>query len=218
MGVALIGHATLVETRLDAAMARFADIASRCSAMHVVVGVPQKIELFWDRYRGNGHTVRRRCREILFEQRAPVKQLETVPGLRYATADDLADLLTVNAQMASAESGIDPRASDPNGFRRRLARRIEKGRVWIWTEAGRLLFKADLIAETSEVVYIEGVYVHPEERAKGFGRRCMSDLGRSILSRSEAICALVNEQNQASQEFFIGCGYQARGSYDTLFV
>src|SRR5712691_4295402 len=36
VGVALIGHATLVETSVDAAMASFADVASRCSAMHVV--------------------------------------------------------------------------------------------------------------------------------------------------------------------------------------
>lgn len=218
MGVALIGHATLVETNVDAALTCFADLASGCSAMHVIVGVPQKIKRFWNSYGNDDRSVRRRCSEVLFEQRPPVLQLETVPGLRCATLDDLAALLTVNAQMASAESGVDPLATDPKGFRRRLARRIEKGRVWIWTEAGRLLFKADLIAETPEVVYVEGVYVHPAERRKGYGRRCMSELAGSVLSRCGAIYVLVNEQNQASQEFFLSCGYQPRGSYDTLFV
>ena len=218
VGVALIGHATLVETSMDAALTCFAGLASRSPAMHVIVGVPQKIERFWNSYGFNGRSVRRRCREVLFEQRAPVIQLETVPGLRRATLDDLAALLAVNAQMASAESGVDPLATDPKGFRRRLARRIEKGRVWIWTDAGRLLFKADLIAETAEVVYVEGVYVHPEERRKGYGRRCMSELGRTLLSRCGAIYVLVNEQNQASQEFFLRCGYQPLGCYDTLFV
>ncbi len=218
VGVALIGHATLVETRVDAALTCFAALASRSAAMHVIVGVPQKIERFWNSYGDDGRSVRRLCREVLFEQRPPVTQLEKVPGLRCATLDDLAELLTVNAQMSSAESGVDPLATDPRGFRRRLARRIEKDRVWIWTEAGRLLFKADLIAETPEVVYVEGVYVHPAERRKGYGRRCMSELGRNILSRSEAIYVLVNEQNQTSLEFFLRCGYQPRGTYDTLFV
>lgn len=217
-GIALIGHATLFETNVAAALTAFADLACQSPAMHVIVGVPQKIECFWNRYGNGGLAVRRRCREVLFEQRRPVTELAPVPGLRSATLDDLAALLTVNGQMASAESGVDPLATDPQGFRRRLARRIEKGRVWIWTEGERLLFKADVFAETAEVVYLEGIYVHPDQRRKGYGRRCMSALAHSILARSGAIYVLVNEQSQASQQFFLKCGYQPRGSYDTLFV
>jgi GNAT superfamily N-acetyltransferase len=218
LGVALIGHATLVETRVAAVLTAFADLAARCPFMHVIVGVPQKIEPFWNSYSAHGRSVRRRCCEILFEQCDPGLPLEPVPGLRRAMLEDLAALLTVNAQMACAESGVDPLAIDPQGFRRRLARRIEKGRVWIWTEEERLLFKADLFAETPEVVYLEGVYVHPAERRKGYGRRCMSELSSRILAHSEAIYVLVNEQNQTSQEFLLRCGYLPRGFYDTLFV
>src|SRR5436309_3200537 len=79
-------------------------------------------------------------------------------NLRQATLDDIEQIMPVHAQIAFEESGVNPLERDPEGFRRRTARRIEQGRVWVWTEGGRLIFKADVIADTPEAIYIEGVY------------------------------------------------------------
>jgi uncharacterized protein len=217
-GIALIGHATLVETHLDAALRKFAQLAQQCPRVHVMLGAHQKIQRFWGCYKNDGRPPRRTCRELLFEQRSALDTGEIVPLLRRAATDDLLDLLSVNARMAFEESGVNPLAADPNGFASRLARRIEDGRVWLWRDSGRLIFKADIIARTPKLIYVEGVYVHPAERHKGYGLRCMSQLGRILLSQAQAIYLLANEQNKISHQFFVKAGYKQIGSYDTLFV
>ncbi|HKP71425.1 MAG TPA: GNAT family N-acetyltransferase [Pyrinomonadaceae bacterium] len=216
-GVALIGHATLVEARTEESLAAFARLAKEARA-HVIVGDQEKVERFWSHYERGGQEPRRICRELFMEQRWPVEMLEEVPGLRLATTDDLETLVTVNARMACDESGINPLEEDAEGFRARLVRRIEMGRMWVWREGERLVFKADVMAEVPGAIYLEGVYVHPEERGKGYGRRAMSQLGRRLLARTDALCLLVNEQNKDSQAFFFKSGYKLRACYDTIFL
>src|SRR5205823_3545684 len=164
VGVALIGHATLFEARSEAALAAFARLAQKFAHTHVLVGAPDKVERFWWHYGAGGQQPRLICRELFLEQRWPVAALAPVAELRRATLKELPAVLTVNARLAFAESGVNPLDTDPEGFRLRLARRIEQGRVWVWCERGRLMFKADVLAETAEVNYLEGIYVHPDER------------------------------------------------------
>jgi predicted GNAT family acetyltransferase len=218
-GVALIGHATLIETQSEAALAAFARLAQRNSQAHVIVADQEKLGRFWQYY-GEGGRARPRliCRELLFEQRLPIAALEPVEGLREATLDDLAPVLAVQARLAEAESGTNPLEQDAEGFRLRTARRIEQGRVWVWMEGERLIFKADIMSETTEMIYLEGVYVHAEERRKGYGLRCMSQLGRQLLARTGSLWLLVNEQNKDAQSFFFKAGYKLRSCYDTIFL
>ena len=88
---------------------------------------------------------------------------------------------------------------DAAGFRKRCARRIQQGRVWVAIENGRLEFKADVVSETPEVVYLEGVYVSPEHRGNGYGSRCLTQLTNHLLERTKSVCVLVNETNSAAQ-------------------
>jgi hypothetical protein len=217
-GVALIGHATLVEAHTEGALAAFARLARQARA-HVIVGEQGKVEQFWAHYELGGQQPLRVCREFFLEQRCPVETLRTEPvTLRPATTDDLETLVAINAEMACDESGINPLEVDPEGFRARLVRRIEAGRVWVWSEGGRLLFKVDVMAEVPGCMYLEGVYVHPEERGRGYGQRAMSQLGRLLLARTESLCLLVNEQNVDAQSFFFKAGYKLRACYDTIFL
>ncbi|MBC7908867.1 MAG: hypothetical protein H7Y30_00095, partial [Pyrinomonadaceae bacterium] len=99
-GVALIGHATLIETRTNAGLAAFASIARECERTHVMMGECDKLSTFWQHYAEDGEAPRLICREMLFEQRSPVQGFEGVPGLRRATLDDLDLVAPVQAQMA----------------------------------------------------------------------------------------------------------------------
>src|SRR2546423_15454713 len=137
-GVALIGHATLVETESDEALAAFARIARNCPRTHVMMGEQEKIERFWSHYAEGARSPRLVCRELLMEQRWPVEVRAPVQGLRLATPDDLQQVMVVQAQMAFDESGVNPMETDPEGFHRRCLRRITQGRVWGWVEDGRL--------------------------------------------------------------------------------
>ena len=217
-GVALIGHATLMETRTDRALEALARVAQGCTNAHLIMGEQERIEEFWSYYTEDGQAMRLVCRELLFELRWPVEAHEEVLRLRRATLDDLELVMPVQARMAFEESGVNPMEKDPDGFRQRCQRRIEQGRTWVWVEQGRLIFKADIISDTPEVVYLEGIFVNPEERGKGYGLRCMSQLARILLTHTKSVCLLVNEQNTETHAFYHKAGYKLVSCYDTIFL
>ena len=161
-GVALIGHATLIEARTARAMQEFSLVAQGFQHTHIILGETDKVEQFWNYYADEGQDMRLACREMLFEVRQAMQVREEVAGLRRATLNDLDNIVPVQADMAESESGINPLDTDPEGFRARCARRIEMGRVWVMEENGTLIFKADVQADTPDVIYLEGVWVNPD--------------------------------------------------------
>jgi predicted GNAT family acetyltransferase len=217
-GVALIGHYILFETRSDSAIEMFARLAQECTVAHMVLGEQDKVETFWRCYAGGGQSPRLFGRELLLEQSWPVEVREPVPGLRLATLTDLDQIVPAHAQSAFEESGINPLEVDPEGFRQRCARRIQQGQTWVWIENGKLLFKAEVITETNLVTYLEGVWVAPLERGKGYGVRCISQLGQDFLTRSSRVCLLVNEKSEGARAFYKRAGYKFVGYYDTVFL
>lgn len=217
-GVALIGHATLVEARTQAALAASARLAKEYRRAHIITGEQEKVETFWHYYSKGGQEPRRLCRELLFEQHCPIESQEPVSDLRRATLNELTPVMLVQSRMAEEENGINPLEKDPEGFCLRVARRIEQGRVWVWIDDGRLIFKVDVMADTPDVNYLEGLYIHPNERRKGYGLRCISQVGRNLLAHTRAISLVVNEQNKGAQIFFFKAGYKLRGCYDTIYL
>lgn len=216
-GIALLGHATLVEARTESSLVAFARLARECNLPYLIRGEEDLVRKFWSQYGKSGQDARRVCRELLFEQVA-APQGDTITGLRQATLADLDNVIKVNSEMARTESGSDPLQRDPQGFRQRTARRIMRGRNWIWIENGKLLFKADIIAETPEVVYLEGIYVDPDERGKGYGSACLSQLGRMLLRRAGSICLTINANKDKTKNFYGKAGYTLRSYYDTIYL
>src|SRR2546422_7610773 len=159
---ALIGRYILVETRSDAAMEAFAHLAQNCRNAHMLLGEQDQVETFWSHYADGGQSPRLSCREYLFELRWPVEVKAAVPRLRLATIDDLDLIVPAHAQIAFDESGIDPLQVDPERFRQRCARRIELGQSWVLVGDGRLIFKAEVVSDTREIIYLEGIWVDPE--------------------------------------------------------
>jgi len=217
-GVALIGHATLIEARTLRAMEEFGLVAHGYQRTHIILGEKDKVEQFWNYYADEGQEMRLACRELLFELRYAMQVRAEVEGLRRATLEDLEKIAPVQASMAEEESGTNPLEVDPEGFRARCARRIEMGRVWLMEEDGRLVFKADIQADTPDVVYLEGVWVNPSERGKGIGRQCLRQLCQDLLVRTKSVCVLVNEENQRAHTFYRMCNFKMRGVYDSIFL
>ena len=218
VGVALIGHATLVETADAAALKAFARVAKATPGVHVHLGEEKKIRQFWATYARGGQRSRLVCREMLFELRGAVDSIAVAEGLRLATLDDLPLVMPVQARMAFEESGVDPMERDAVGFRLRCARRIEQGRVFVWIEEDRLLFKADILADTEASIYLEGIYTSPSARSQAYGSRCLTQMARTLLSRTRSIQLLVNANNHKAQEFYRRAGFRFAGCYDTIFL
>ncbi len=217
-GVALIGHATLMETRSTAALFAFARMAQTSSEIHLMMAEQEKLDLFWSYYARTGEHPRTLGRESLLEQRWPVAVVREVGALRQATSDDLEAVMLVQAEMALAKGGVNPMESDPVGFRRRCNRRIELGRTWVWREDQGLIFKVDIMADTPEAIYLEGIWVDPYKRGENIGFRCLSQVVRRLLQRTGSICVLVNERELKTNAFYRRAGFKLRGSYQLLYL
>lgn len=217
-GVALFGHATLIETDDDAAVDAFARFALTRPRPKLIRGGRRVIERFRQQFLSGGDTPYLVNDEILLIQRRSDAEANAVRDLRLATADDLHLLAEVNAGLIEAEGGANPLNYDPVGFKHRLLDRIERGRVWVWRESERVIFKTDVMAETPEVVYIEGVYITPQERGRGLGVLCLVQLGKLLLQRANSVCLTVNESKHAAYSFYLKAGYEPHCEYSTVFL
>ena len=86
------------------------------------------------------------------------------------------------------------------------------------TTAATIMPPAFPLLTPPEAIYLEGIYVAPEERGQGAGVRFVSQLTRTLLSGTKSICMLVNETNEAAQACYQKAGYKVRGYYDTVFL
>ncbi|HVE55204.1 MAG TPA: GNAT family N-acetyltransferase [Pyrinomonadaceae bacterium] len=218
-GVALIGHTTLVEARSDDALITLALKARESETpINLMMSDGNSIESFWQYYSGETKQPRLVCEERLFEIKHPVMVRETVPGLRLATAEELMPVAVAHAEVAFEESGVNPMEKDRDGYLKRVLRRIEQGRVWVVFNEDTLVFKADVIAETAEVMYLEGIYVNAENRGKGIGANCLSQLSRVLLEKVKHVCLLSNVDFQQAHNAYLKAGFKSKDCCVTMFV
>jgi predicted GNAT family acetyltransferase len=143
---------------------------------------------------------------------------DAVSCLRRATTEEIDLVVPVHAAMTVEETGVNPLEVDPLGFRKRCARRIQQGRVWVCIKDGELVFKADVISDLPEVNYLEGIYVRPQDRGQGFGTRCMRQLTNVLLTHTKSVCVLTKEERSAAQACYRNSGYRLREFYETLYL
>ena len=139
-------------------------------------------------------------------------------GLRPATRDDLELLLPVCARAYAQEVGVDPLASDPDGFRWRTRSQIDEGRSWLWTEGDTILFKAEASAWTPHAVQLQQVWVDPDARGRGYGQRGLRDLCNRLLASVPRVCLFVRADNAAAIHLYERIGMRRVLSYRTLIL
>ncbi len=219
-GVALVGHTVLFDARTDASAEAFALAARGRARKHVVMGEVERVERFWHFYAGGKGVAPRITRrvEMIARRGDADDDGEPVKGLRPATLADLAFVMTIQAEMAEEESGTNPLESDRLGFRVRCARRVERGRAWVCVLEGRPVFKAEVIAETPEVAYLEGIYVSPDLRGRGLGSRCLARMCRALhKAGTKVVCLFVDERNTRAKHFYERAGFRHDSHYQILY-
>jgi len=218
VGVALIGHATIVEAHTDDAVAAFAQLAGSSHCPSLIRGERKTVDSFWQHFAATGQTSRLICRELLLEKKDITPLPEHITHLRPATLDDLEHVLNVNATLAFEEGGVSPFQRDPEGFRARAIRRIRQSRVWLGIKDEVPIFKADIVGDTPEAIYLEGIQVTPEERMKGHGKRCLAQLSSTLLRRTKSICLTVNQRKADTVKFYVKAGFDFHSEYQTIYL
>jgi len=217
-GVALIGHATLIDARTNASLTSLAHAAQDFSDPCLMRGEPNEIVRFWNEYKPKGKAPRLSCSELLLEQSAPVSSRGPILELRQASLKNLEQVVAINCELFIQEAGRNPLETNPDGFRERIARRIKQGRVWTWIRDGEVIFNADIVADTPQAIYLESIYVTPAERGKGYGLSCLGQLGSVLLTRTKTICLTVNRQSQDVVAFYRKAGYRLHSNYETIYL
>jgi GNAT superfamily N-acetyltransferase len=158
------------------------------------------------------------CPELLFELKFPFPVQECKWDVRLADASELEQIAVAHDEVAFIESGSSPMQKDREGFLKRCLKRIEQKRTFVVFDNGKLVFKADIVAETSDVVYLEGIYVAPEYRGQGVGSSCLSNLSLQLMERVENICLLSNVEFKGAHRSFAKAGFQNTDCCQTIFV
>jgi len=218
-GVALIGHTTLVEARSEDSLMAFALIARQSETpIHFMMSDGATIETFWKYYAGGNRSPRLICSELLFELQFPFLAQECKWNVRIADASELEQIAVAHDEVAFIESGSSPLAKDREGFLKRCLKRIRRKRTFVVFENGKLIFKADIVAETSQVVYLEGIYVAPEYRGQSVGSSCLANLALQLMERVENVCLLSNIEFKNAHRSFAKAGFKNTDSCQTIFV
>jgi ribosomal protein S18 acetylase RimI-like enzyme len=218
-GIALIGHTTLVEARSEDALMALA-FAARfpTTPIHLIMSSGRKAERFHTYMTGGVIQPRLTCVELLFEAAFPFAVQKCNWDIRPAEPEQLELVAEAQAEIAFVECGVDPMLKDRDGFLKRVARRIEQKRIFTVVKDGILVFKADVIAETPEAIYLEGVYVAPSYRGQGVGSACLSHLTVQLLERVSHVCLLSNVDHVDAHRTFTRAGFGSRESCVTVFV
>ncbi len=218
-GVALIGHSTLIEARSDESLMAFALAAKESETpVYLMMSEGRIIERFWDFYKEGNAEPKHVFTEKLFELNFPFLIQDCEWEIRTAKTEEIDQIAEAHAEVAFIESGENPMEKDPEGFLKRCQRRIDQGRTFVVFEDGKLLFKADIVAEADKVIYLEGVYVSPEMRGKGIGPKCLASLSAKLLKRVENICMLSNLKFKAAHRSFEKAGYHSTDCCTTIIV
>jgi ribosomal protein S18 acetylase RimI-like enzyme len=217
-GVALIGHSILFEAFSESALEGFAALARRGPSPHLLMGEHNAVQRFWSYYADRGQSPRHVCPVLFLRRTEQLQSRHDVPELRLARPEDLEPVVRAQAAMVVETSGVDPLQKDPVGFRQRYLRRIDNNRVWVLMQNRRMIFKLDVISETPDATYIEGVYVSPEERGKGLGQSCLAAVGRKLLEHTKAIHLFVESENTRTIGFYSRLGFNVAGRYDLLYL
>ncbi len=216
-GVALLGHHLLIYGE-DVALPYFAEAAAEAQAKaHMILGSQAQVEAFWKYLSPYGRETKLVSQQLWYVCEQPRWSLNQLQ-LQRANLAELEVVSDAQAEMAYETSGTDPRLSDPEGFRCRVRERIESGRIWVKIQDGKVVFKAELIRVTSEVVYVEGIWTHPDHRDRDIAKSCMTELTHRLLRQHQMICLLVEPDEKAAISVYEHVGFVYCEDYQARFL
>lgn len=216
-GVALLGHAILLYGK-EAAFPYFAQATLQAkNSGQVIFGPRQQVEAFWSSLEKLGRQTRLVRDYHWFVSHRPA-QLPKSLQLRKARLEDLEAVANAHAEMVCEGNGVDPRSSDWQSFCQRVAERIKRGRVWVKIEDGNLVFKADLINQTRETSYLEGIWTHLAYRDQGVATQCLTELVHRLCRKGSVPCLVVEPDDIPARRVYERVGFVQTQEYQARYL
>ncbi len=137
------------------------------------------------------------------------------PLVRRIRKDETEVLMPACVAMFTEEVGISPLAGDGGLlYQARVAELIGTGRSFARIDDGKVVFKAEIGAATSQACQIQGVWVAPEHRGKGLSETGMAAVLRFALADVAPVVSLyVNDYNTPARKAYRRVGFREVGAF-----
>ncbi|MFF3261770.1 GNAT family N-acetyltransferase [Streptomyces sp. NPDC002932] len=199
------------------AVRAFADRARRagrrCSS---IVGPAEPTAQLWRLLEpGWGPAREVRANQPLMVADSPAAEVAPDRLVRRVRKDEMDILMPACIAMFTEEVGISPLAGDGGLlYQARVAELIAAGRSFARIEDGKVVFKAEIGATTSQACQIQGVWVAPEFRGRGYSETGMAAVLRHALTEVAPIVSLyVNDYNTPARKSYSRIGFREVGTF-----
>ncbi|MFD3409418.1 GNAT family N-acetyltransferase [Streptomyces cyaneofuscatus] len=199
------------------AVRAFADRARRagrrCSS---IVGPAEPTALLWRLLEpGWGPAREVRANQPLMVTESPSADIAPDPLVRRIRKDETDTLMPACVAMFTEEVGISPLAGDGGLlYQARVAELVGAGRSFARIDDGKVVFKAEIGAATTQACQIQGVWVAPEHRGKGLSETGMAAVLRYALADVAPIVSLyVNDYNAPARKAYRRVGFRETGTF-----
>lgn len=137
------------------------------------------------------------------------------PLVRRVAASEIDLLYPACVAMFTEEVGVSPANGDGGAlYRARVAELIAQGRAFARIEDGRVIFKAEVGAATSEVCQIQGVWVDPGLRGRGLANGGMAAVVEQAQATIAPVVSLyVNDFNMPARAAYKKVGFAEVGTF-----
>jgi predicted GNAT family acetyltransferase len=153
--------------------------------------------------------------------------VEPDPRVRLSRPDELTLVLPACVAMFTEEVGYSPVAGGSTAYRERVRSLIEERRSYVSLERARdagggggeavVAFKAELGAVALGVAQVQGVWVDPRFRGRGWSESGMAALVVDARARVAPVVSLyVNGYNSRALRSYLRVGFEQVGTYATV--
>ncbi|MGW0558322.1 GNAT family N-acetyltransferase [Streptomyces sp. NPDC002926] len=151
---------------------------------------------------------------LMVTERAP-GDIEPDPYVRRIGKDETDVIMPACVAMFTEEVGVSPMAGDGGLlYQARVAELVAAGRSFARIDDGKVVFKAEIGAATSEACQIQGVWVAPEFRGRGLSETGMAAVLRYALQDVAPVVSLyVNDYNTAARAAYRRVGFREVGAF-----
>lgn len=138
--------------------------------------------------------------------------------VRHVQADELSILLPASIDMFTEEVGVSPVLNGGlDQYERRVAEVIAERRAYAIVEDNRVIFKAEVGFSTSDVAQLQGVWVAPDLRGRGFAAPAVASVVDLVQREVAPIVTLyVNDFNIPAFRTYSGIGFRECGTFATV--
>jgi predicted GNAT family acetyltransferase len=139
------------------------------------------------------------------------------PDVRRVRLEEVDVVLPASVAMFTEEVGVSPLVGDGGVYRSRVTELVASGRAFARIEDGRVVFKAEVGAVTSEACQVQGVWVAPERRGQGLAAAGMAAVVQTCLAEIAPVVSLyVNDFNEPALKTYTRVGFSRVGTFATV--